>query len=40
LTPEQTEKILAANETYSSVDLAGGVYRGVDKPVPTIGSGT
>jgi hypothetical protein len=36
-TPEQTEKILAANETYSAVELAGGVYRGIDKPVPTIG---
>ncbi len=36
-TPQQVEKILAANTTYSAVDLAGGVYRGVDKPVPTIG---
>ena len=36
-TPEQTEKILAANKTYSAVDLAGGVYRGVDHAVPTIG---
>ena len=36
-TPEQTKKILAANSEYSSVDLAGGVYRGVDNPVPTIG---
>lgn len=36
-TPEQIQKILAANKTYSSVELAGGVYRGVDKPVPTIG---
>lgn len=36
-TPEQTKKILEANKTYSSVDLAGGVYRGIDKPVPTIG---
>ena len=36
-TPEQTKKILASNETYSAVELAGGVYRGVDKPVPTIG---
>ncbi len=34
---EQTEKILAANKTYAGVDLAGGVYRGVDKPVSTIG---
>ena len=36
-TPEQTQKILAANATYSSVELAGGVYRGVDQPVTTIG---
>ena len=35
--PAQVEKILAANETYSAVDLAGGVYRGVDAAVPTIG---
>ena len=37
LTPEQTEKVLAANETYSSVDLKGGTYNGVDDAVPTIG---
>lgn len=36
-TPEQQKKILAANKEYSAVDLAGGVYRGVDNPVPTIG---
>ncbi len=36
-TPEQTEKILAANAEYSAVELAGGVYRGVDEPVATIG---
>ena len=36
-TPEQTEKILAANQTYSAVELSGGVYRGVDAAVPTIG---
>ena len=36
-TPEQTQRILAANETYSAVDLAGGVYRGIDQPVSTIG---
>ncbi len=36
-TPAQQEKILAANTQYSAVDLAGGVYRGVDKAVPTIG---
>lgn len=35
--PEQTQKILAANETYSAVDLSGGVYRGIDQPVATIG---
>ena len=36
-TAAQQKKILAANKEYSDVDLAGGVYRGVDKPVPTIG---
>lgn len=36
-TPEQTQKILAANPTYSAVELAGGVYRGADQAVPTIG---
>lgn len=36
-TPEQQQKIMAANKEYSAVDLAGGVYRGVDKAVPTIG---
>ena len=36
-TPEQTKKILAANKTYSAVDLAGGVYKGIDQPVSTIG---
>lgn len=35
--PEQTQRILSANETYSAVELAGGVYRGIDKPVSTIG---
>jgi TRAP transporter TAXI family solute receptor len=35
--PEQTEKILAANDTYAAVELGGGVYRGVDQAVPTIG---
>ena len=34
---DQTKKILASNDSYSAVELAGGVYRGVDKPVPTIG---
>jgi len=37
VTPEETEKILAANPIYSSVELAGGIYRGIDKPVATIG---
>ena len=36
-TPEQTKKILASNKTYSAIELSGGVYRGVDKPVATIG---
>ena len=36
-TPEQQKKILATRKEYSAVDLAGGVYRGIDKPVPTIG---
>jgi len=36
-TPAQAKKVLAANKSYSFVELAGGVYRGVDKPVPTIG---
>ena len=36
-TPEQQKKILAANKEYSAVDLAGGLYRGVDAAVPTIG---
>ncbi len=36
-TPEQVKKILDYNQTYSAVDLAGGVYRGVDQAVPTIG---
>ena len=36
-TPEQTQKILDYNETYSAVELAGGVYNGVDEPVSTVG---
>jgi hypothetical protein len=36
-TPEQQQKILATRKEYSAVDLAGGVYRGVEKAVPTIG---
>jgi uncharacterized protein len=37
VTPQETEKILTANPIYSSVELAGGIYRGVDEPVSTIG---
>jgi hypothetical protein len=37
ITPEQTQKILAYNDTYSAVDLSGGVYPGVEEAVPTIG---
>ncbi|MEE4363069.1 MAG: TAXI family TRAP transporter solute-binding subunit [Desulfotignum sp.] len=36
-TAEQTEKILAAETTYAGVELSGGVYRGVDQDIPTIG---
>ena len=36
-TPDQVTKILASNPTYSAVELGGGVYRGVDQAVPTIG---
>jgi len=36
-TPGQTQKILAANSKYSSVELSGGVYRGADMAVSTIG---
>jgi TRAP transporter TAXI family solute receptor len=36
-TPAQQEKIMAANKEYSAVDLAGGVYKGVDNAIPTIG---
>ena len=36
-TPAQQKKILAANTQYSAVDLAGGVYKNVDRAVPTIG---
>ncbi|MBR9981877.1 MAG: TAXI family TRAP transporter solute-binding subunit [Desulfatitalea sp.] len=37
VTPEQAEKVVAANPTYSAVDLGGGVYRGAEAAVPTIG---
>ena len=33
----QQKQILAANDTYSAVDLSGKVYPGADDPVPTIG---
>lgn len=36
-TPEQTKKILASQPTYTGVELTGGIYRGVDEPVSTIG---
>jgi hypothetical protein len=36
-TDQQTKKVLAANATYSAVDLGGGIYRGVDAAIPTIG---
>lgn len=36
-TPEQINKAVMFNKTYSAVELAGGVYRGVDTAVPTIG---
>ncbi|MBW2707543.1 MAG: TAXI family TRAP transporter solute-binding subunit [Deltaproteobacteria bacterium] len=36
-TPAQQKKIMAANKEYSAVDLAGGVYKGVDNAIPTIG---
>lgn len=34
---DQVKKILTANATYAGVDLGGGVYKGVDQPVATIG---
>ncbi len=37
ISPEQSQKIIAANQTYTSVELAGGLYRGIDRPVTTIG---
>ncbi|GAB4250872.1 TAXI family TRAP transporter solute-binding subunit [Deferrisoma sp.] len=35
-TPEQQKKVEEAYSYYSAWDLEGGVYRGVDQPVPTI----
>jgi TRAP transporter TAXI family solute receptor len=37
LTPEQIQKVLAANETYSAAEVIEGVYRGIENPVSTIG---
>ena len=37
LTPEQIQKVLAANKTYSAAEVVEGVYRGVEDPVSTIG---
>ena len=36
-TDAQMKSILDANDTYAAVDLAGGVYKGVDQAVPTVG---
>ena len=36
-TQEQTQKVLTSIPTYSGVALAGGIYRGVDTAVQTIG---
>ncbi|MCG8530807.1 MAG: TAXI family TRAP transporter solute-binding subunit, partial [Desulfovibrionales bacterium] len=36
-TPDQMAKILLAQSTYSPVEISGGIYRGVEAPVPTIG---
>ncbi len=36
-TPEQTQKITASNKNYAGVELTGGLYRGVDEAVATIG---
>lgn len=35
-TPEQQKAVTDAHGFYASWDLAGGAYRGVDQPVPTI----
>jgi len=37
LTPEQIQKIVASNPTYSAVELPGGIYRGVDQSISAIG---
>ena len=36
-TEAQQQKIVAFNKEYSAVNLSGGVYRGVEQAVPTIG---
>ena len=36
-TPGQIQQILTANETYSAAELVEGVYRGIDRPVSTVG---
>ncbi|MEA3231542.1 MAG: TAXI family TRAP transporter solute-binding subunit [Thermodesulfobacteriota bacterium] len=36
-TSEQTRKVIDSNKNYAGVELTGGLYRGVDKAVPTIG---
>ena len=36
-TPEQQKKVMEFNKTYSAVALPGGLYRGVDKAVPSVG---
>ncbi|MFK5953229.1 MAG: TAXI family TRAP transporter solute-binding subunit, partial [Desulfobacterium sp.] len=36
-TPEQIRTILDYNKTYSSVELPGGIYKGVDENISTIG---
>ena len=37
ITAAQQQKIVAFNKEYSAVNLSGGVYRGADQAVPTIG---
>ncbi|GAB6906123.1 TRAP transporter solute receptor, TAXI family [Desulfosarcina cetonica] len=37
LSKDEVDAILAANPTYTAVDLDAGIYRGIDQPVPTIG---
>ncbi|MFH1155578.1 MAG: TAXI family TRAP transporter solute-binding subunit [Pseudomonadota bacterium] len=37
LSAAQAAKVVAMNPTYSAVDLPGGIYRGIDAPVNTVG---